>query len=80
MGGVATGKTTLRKQQYSSGYVLIDAGEIFLSLSRGEFLPFPGPLELAMEAVGRGVTVRALSERHNIVTEIIGGNQQRLIS
>jgi hypothetical protein len=78
MGAVATGKTTLRKQQYSSGYVLIDAGEIFLSLSRGEFLPFHGPLELAMEAVGRGVTVRALSERHNIVTEIIGGNQQLL--
>ena len=78
MGGVSAGKTTLRKQQYSSGYVLIDAGEIFLSLSRGEFLPFPGPLELAMEAVGRGVTVRALSKRHNIVTEIIGGNQQLL--
>jgi hypothetical protein len=76
MGGVATGKTTLRKQQYSSGYVVIDAGEIFLNLSRGEFLPFPGPLEPAMEAVGRGVTVRALSKRHNIVTEIIGGDQQ----
>jgi hypothetical protein len=76
MGGVGTGKTTLRKQQYSSGYVLIDAGEIFLNLSRGEFLSFPRPLEPAMEAVGRGVTVRALSERHNIVTEIIGGDQQ----
>ena len=76
MGGVAVGKTTLRKQQYSSGYVLIDAGEIFLNLSRGEFLPFPGPLELAMEAVGRGVTERALSKRHNIVTEIIGADQQ----
>jgi hypothetical protein len=76
MGGVATGKTTLRKQQYNSGYVVIDAGEIFLNLSRGEFLPFPGPLETAMEAVGRGVAMRALSKRHNIVTEIIGADQQ----
>jgi hypothetical protein len=76
MGGVATGKTTLRKQQFSTGYVLIDAGEIFLNLSRGEFLPFPGPLEPAMEAVGCGLTERALSGRHNIVTEIIGADQQ----
>jgi hypothetical protein len=75
MGGPATGKTTMRKQRYASGHVLIDAGDIFLSLSRGENLPFPGPLADAMEIVGRAVTQRALSERRNIVTEIIGAEQ-----
>jgi hypothetical protein len=35
MGGVGAGKTTLRKQQYSKGYVLIDAADIFITLSRG---------------------------------------------
>lgn len=29
-GGVATGKTTLRRTEYSTGYVLLDAAEIFL--------------------------------------------------
>jgi hypothetical protein len=33
MGAVAAGKTTIRKQKYPSGYVLIDAAGIFLSLS-----------------------------------------------
>lgn len=45
MGGVAAGKTTFRKHRFSTGYVLVDAAEIFLNLSRGEYFPFPGHLE-----------------------------------
>jgi hypothetical protein len=41
MGGPAAGKTTIRKQKYSGGYVLIDVADIFLSLNRGDFLPLP---------------------------------------
>ena len=76
MGGIASGKTTLRKQKYSRGYMLIDAGDIFLNLSRGEFLPFPEPLQDPMEIVGRAITQRALSERRHFVTEIIGADEQ----
>jgi len=47
-GGVCAGKTTVRKQEYSSGHVLIDAADIFLSLSRGEYLDFPEALQLSM--------------------------------
>jgi hypothetical protein len=73
MGGVAAGKTTLRKQDYSQGYVLIDAAEIFHHLSRGDAsLDFPEALREPLEIIGRLVTQRALSERRNIVTEIIG--------
>lgn len=71
-GGVAAGKTTVRKQKYSTGHVLIDAADIFLSLSRGEYLDFPEALQEPMELIGRLVTRRALTERRNIVTEIIG--------
>ena len=71
-GGVCAGKTTIRKQKYSTGYVLIDAAEIFLNLSRGEYLPFPEALQEPMDLIGRLVARRALSERRNIVTEIIG--------
>lgn len=72
MGGVATGKTTFRKQAYPRGYVLIDAAEIFLHLSQGQPGPFPGPFRMAMDLVGRSVAHRALAERRNIVTEIVG--------
>lgn len=72
MGGPASGKTTLRKQRYSTGYVLLDAAEIFLSLSRGEYFPFPEAFEEPMELIGRRVAQRAVVERRHIVTELIG--------
>ncbi len=74
MGGVATGKTTMRKQRFATGYVLIDAVDIFLSLSRGAVIDFPNGLEEQMNAVGVAVAKRALVERRNIVTEIIGAD------
>ena len=75
-GGVAAGKTTIRKEKYSSGYVLIDAADIFLSLSRGEYLPFPDAFAEPMDLIGRQVARRALTERRNIVTEIIGAEAE----
>lgn len=72
MGGPASGKTTIRKQLFSTGYVVLDAAEIFLRLCRGEYLPFPDELETPMNFIGRLVAFRAVSERRNIVTEIIG--------
>jgi len=39
-GGVASGKTTMRRQQCPNGYVVLDASEIFLNLSQGKILPF----------------------------------------
>jgi hypothetical protein len=65
MGRVAAGKTTMRKQRFSTGYVLVDAADIFLSLSRGEVLPFPAPLQEPVGLIGRLVAKRALSERRN---------------
>ena len=75
-GGVATGKTTIRKEKYSTGYVLIDAADVFLSLSRGEYLPFPEAFEEPMDLIGRLIARRALSERRNIVTELIGAEAE----
>jgi dephospho-CoA kinase len=73
-GGVAAGKTTLRRQNYSHGYVLIDAPEIFISLSQGEYLPFPGPIEEPMNMIGQYVINQAIRERRNIVAEVIGAD------
>ena len=74
MGGPAVGKTTFRKQQFPSGYVVVDAAEIFLSLSAGEFFDFPGPLERPMEIAGQLIAQRAVTERRHIVTELIGAD------
>ena len=73
-GAVAVGKTTLRKERYSTGFVTVDAAEIFLNLSRGEYLPFPGPLEEPMDLMGRLIAEKAIGERRNIVSEICGGD------
>ncbi len=72
-GGVATGKTGLRRAEYSTGYVLLDASDIFLSLCQGEDLDFPGPIEEPMNLIGYGIAQRICRERRHIVTEIIGG-------
>jgi hypothetical protein len=72
MGGVASGKTTLRKQRYSTGFVLVDAADIFLNLSRGGFFPFPEAFEEPMQIIGSILAQRAVAERRNIVTELIG--------
>ena len=44
-GDIAAGKTTLRKREYATGYVLIGAVDIILSLCRGEYVDLRGPLE-----------------------------------
>ena len=74
MGGPASGKTTLRRQQYASGYVLVDAADIFISLSRGGYYDFPDAFLEPMNLIGRLIASRAISERRNIVTEIIGSD------
>jgi hypothetical protein len=76
MGGVATGKTTLRLRDYSHGYVLIDAAEIFHHLSQGDAtLDFPDAFLNQLESVGTQIARRAVSEGRSIVTEIIGADE-----
>jgi len=71
-GGVAAGKTSLRRARYSTGYVVLDAAEIFQNLCQGKSLGFPGPFEEPMIMIGHGVAQRIYRERRNFVTEIIG--------
>lgn len=73
-GGIATGKTRLRREKYATGYVLVDAADIFIRLSRGRYYDFPDGLEEPMDLIGGVVASRAVAERRNIVTEIAGDN------
>lgn len=78
LGGVAAGKTTIRRSRYSAGYVLVDAADIFIRLSRGDYFEFPSVLEQPMNSVGTAVARRAIRERRHIVTELIGGDERTL--
>jgi hypothetical protein len=80
MGAPACGKTTLRKQIYATGCVLVDAAEIFLSVSRGRSFPFPSAFEEALQLIGGLVARRAIFERRHIVTEVIGADAEALES
>jgi predicted kinase len=71
MGPVCAGKTTLRRERFRHGYVLVDAAQLFIDLG-GVNLNFPSMLEELMETIGVEVARRALAKRMNIVTEIVG--------
>jgi len=75
---VCAGKTTCRRTQYRTGFVVVDAAEIFLNLCRGEYFDFPGPFTDALELIGSMIAERAVRERRNIVTEIIGEKESML--
>ncbi len=73
-GGVCAGKTYLRKTSFTPGYVVLDAAEIFLSLSRGEYFEFGEMFEKPLNMIGNFVAWKAINERRNIVMEIIGAD------
>jgi hypothetical protein len=77
IGPPAAGKTTIRKQKFSSGYVLVDAADVFLNLCRDKFYEFPGPFVDFLNVIGPQIVFRAISENRNIVTELIGADFEK---
>lgn len=72
IGGVGAGKTTLRKDKFSKGYVVIDAGLIFQNLGGTELHEFGRDFMEPMDILGWALVKRAIKDKRNIVTEIIG--------
>ncbi|OQA24768.1 MAG: hypothetical protein BWY59_02056 [Verrucomicrobia bacterium ADurb.Bin345] len=75
-GGVAVGKTTLRRTQFASGYVVLDAAEIFLLL-HGEKGPFPPKDDTELVEIGQHLADLAVRDRRNIVAEFIGESLEK---
>jgi hypothetical protein len=80
VGGVAAGKTTLRRQRCAHGYVHIDAGEMFAELSGRDGGDFPGESEAELEALGSRMATDALRHRKDIAIEVIGDSPEMLDS
>lgn len=79
MGGAAVGKTTTRRYMFSKGYVLVDAADIFIRLSKGQSLDFPDDLKEPMEIVGAQIARRAVAQRRHIVTELMGADYESTV-
>lgn len=71
-GGVAVGKSRMRRERFAHGFVTLDAGEIFIHLSRGRYIAFPDFLEEPLDMIGGLIAAQAVRERRNIVCELIG--------
>ena len=67
-GPTASGKTRHRREKYANGYVVVDATDVFIRLSRGKYIDFPSFLEEPMDIIGTAIAKRAIQERRNIVT------------
>lgn len=76
-GGVAAGKSTIRKQKYSSGYVHFDPGDIFAEMRK--IMDESDPKFSASVAVACDLLLReAIEKRKNIATEVIGDKYEPL--
>lgn len=74
MGGIGVGKTTIRRQKYTNGYVHFDFGEIYLVVEKWVSKHHPRLAEYA--AFTSDLILReSISEKKNIVIEIIGDSQ-----
>lgn len=80
LGGVSSGKTYTRRRRYKRGFVIVDAAEIFISLSRGGYYDFPDAFVEPLEAIGSLVALRAVSERRSVVTEMLATDRERFES
>ena len=78
-GTPASGKTRLRHAKYASGYVTVDAGDLFRQLPGSESMDFPGEQAWILDAIGTAVAARALEERRHVVTEVFDLDQPATI-
>jgi dephospho-CoA kinase len=79
-GGMCAGKTTIRREKYEVGYVVLDAAEIFRSLYPEEGYVFSAQFDDVVNLVGSIVAARAIKEHRNIVTEMIGADSDEMMT
>ena len=81
LGAVGVGKTTVRREKYSvaKGFVNIDAGDIFIDLSKGGYYDFPSHLKKEMMKIGKNLMIESLCSKKDIVLEFPGSNYDDVI-
>jgi hypothetical protein len=77
-GTPVSGKTRLRRDRFTQGFVTVDAGDIFRRLEQGEIFDFPGEFEWMLDLIGPMVAERAIAERRHLVTEVFGSDEDEI--
>lgn len=77
MGGVGSGKTTIRRQQFANDYVNIDAGEIYQALLKS-YAPDDPRIEDYTAFATHLILKECILEKKNIVIEIIGDSAEAI--
>lgn len=75
MGGVGAGKSTLRKDKFTKGYVVLDAGEIYSFCIEEEYHEFDVVKDL-IEIIGGWIAEKSIKEKRSIVVEMIGDSKE----
>lgn len=75
MGGVGSGKTTIRKDKYGNGYVNLDIGDVSTAIKKEFGENNPKFINLATTTF-KLILNNIFDEKKNIVIEIIGDNAE----
>jgi hypothetical protein len=71
-GGVGVGKSRFRKANYQKGWVFVDSGEVYREIKPMLATSSLDAENACMEFAGYGLLDKAISERRNILIEIVG--------
>lgn len=77
-GCVCSGKTTYRRTHLASGYVALDAGDVFAEMGCGDADPFPPADPVGMNQIGSAIARRALREQRSLVLELVSNYPEQL--
>src|SRR3989344_912993 len=77
MGGVASGKTTIRRQKFNIGYVNFEYGEIYTAVKHAVGADHPR-LRVYVNFICDSILQDALTEKKNLAVEIIGDEYEKL--
>lgn len=73
-GGICSGKSTHIANEYPSNYLHIDAGDLFIGLSEGEYYDFPSELEEPLNEFGFELFKMGIRTKRDIVIEVVGSD------
>ena len=78
MGGVGSGKTTIRRNQFAENYVQIDGSDIFSQIVDEESADDLDLYLPTIDKIGQKITSRAIKEKRNLAIEHIGDNAEEM--
>lgn len=76
-GGVGSGKTSYRREKFSSGYVAIDGEEILKDITVPDLEDIEEYLK-AIDIVGSMLAEMAIATRRNIIMELVGSDMDKI--